>query len=59
MRCIFPLVFALVVALHSNAVVASDGNRLLQDCGDMERFFDGGNYTSNQMGIGFCLGFMQ
>src|SRR5690606_38968927 len=59
MRCIFPLVFALVVALHSNAVVASDGNKLLQDCGDMERFVDGGNSTSNLMGIGFCLGLME
>ena len=58
MRCIFPLVFALVVALHSNAVVAFDGNKLLQDCGDFERSVDGGNSTSNAMGIGFCLGLM-
>ena len=59
MRCIFPLVFALVVALHSNAAVASDGNRLLQACGDVERFKDGGNSRSNLMGIGFCFGLME
>ena len=59
MRCIFPLVFALVVALHSNAAVASDGNRLLQYCGDVERFVDGGNSTSNPLGIGFCFGLME
>lgn len=59
MKCILPIVFALLALPHPSSAASSDGNKLLEDCGAIERLMDGGKSTSNSTGMGFCLGLMQ